>query len=209
MEAELGEQGQEFMEQHEHAHGHGHDGHAGGNSDATKHRMRCTILASMYVVAAMIIGMFGHHASNEAIILTVKTFGQYGYFQAKGTKEDLDDRFSTTLEIIGTSGQVDKARLDKAVSSMRTEAEKHAEQKKEILVEAKKLDAEALHLMTEDNLLSYSAAAFGVGTVLAMIAGSLLGMTRRFVGDLGRFLFRGSLLSGLGGVAVLLFALLF
>lgn len=142
----------------------------GAHHDSLAQRVALTT-----AILATIGALFGYQASqmaneamlrkNDSIAKKTEESDQWGYYQAKSTREFIANSMSTL------------ATDDKARDKLKADAERYAKDKEEIKKEADKLHAEALKLNDESEAKIAPHERLSLGVTLMQVAVALASIT--------------------------------
>ncbi len=131
-----------------------------------------TLTMAILAVFVAAVGLLGHRAHTEEIILQNKATDQWGYYQAKNIRRHTYELF---LDLMTVAALRDSQKADKVIEKYRHEAERYREEQKEIEKEARNVEQEV-------GLERRKADRFDLGEVCleaALVICSITLLTRR------------------------------
>lgn len=172
---------EEVHELHEHAEEAHHD----------PRLMPVTVAMAILAVLVAAVGLLGHRAHTEEVLLQTRATDQWAYFQAKNIRQNNYELFADLLSVfkIQANGKADVLR------------EKYERKIERYKVEQKQIEDEARQLERETSLERRKADRFDLGEVCleaALVITSITLLTRR------RLFFVVGLAAGSLGVAIAL-----
>ena len=142
--------------------------------EAAHDRALAPVSFTMAVLAVVlaICGTFGHRAHTEEAVVQTKLANQWAYYQAKNARRYASE---VVLDQLSISATTDKEAAAKIREKYEKNAERYAEDQKEIEAEARKLE-------TETAVISRKAARFDLGETfleIALVITSITLLTRK------------------------------
>jgi hypothetical protein len=132
-------------------------------------RMVPAITAAVLAVLAAFGLLLSGHAANGAILAQNKATDEWGYFQAKSTKEQIFDVGSLVVNAL-TEGTAQAERAKPALERLRGEVQRYEREKEEIQRAAEKWEEESRHEYHKHTWFALGIALFQVGIVLASVS---------------------------------------
>ena len=120
---------------------------------------------------AAIGSLLSGHAVNQAILAQTRATDQWSYYQAKSTKQQLDEVGGKLVEGSaprGAAGQADTRA--EASRQFEKERDRYDQEKEEIRKEAENLENESRHEFHKHHQFVLGIACFQVGIVLASVS---------------------------------------
>jgi len=199
MPEEVGPEPQELFEQAEH-HKHeadhgGHGGHVSANAEEHSKKqftMRAAITASVLAVLAALASLLSGHAANEAILKQTEASDKWAYFQAKSTKSHIFEGNKYVVRAFAEmQGKLDAPSVKTAIEEFEKKVKDYDKDKEKIKEEAEQIEHASTVEFSKHHNLALAVACFQIGIVLASV--SILVHSR--------YLYTGSILAGVVGVA--------
>lgn len=144
---------------------------------------------AMLAVFLSFVDNTGDNATSAAIVKTTEASNKWAYFQSKSLKENLAESNATLLSILSpVDATAAKAKLDEVTK----EVARYDGEKKEIMAEAKALEAESAYQMSIDDRADIASLLLQIAVVVCSI--SILVKWKP--------IFIGGVIVGIAGVAV-------
>jgi hypothetical protein len=172
-----------------------------GEGDAKKKRftMMSAITASILAVLAALGSLLSGHAANEAILKQAQASDKWAFYQAKSTKSHIFEGSKSVVQAIANEdGKIGSPAVIKVLADFDSRIKKYDGEKDDIQKEASATEKESAELFEKHHNYSFGVACFQIGIVLASVA----------ILVASRYMYFGSIASGILGIAFLIYGFL-
>jgi len=126
------------------------------------------ISIAVLAVVLSLVGNLGDNAKTDAILKTNQSSDQWGYFQAKGIKEQISALHGSLLAELGHAPPDDAGQ--KAVAGLREEAARYEREKEEIKKRAESLQGEAARDSAINDRCDLASLMLQIAVVICSVA---------------------------------------
>ncbi|AMV29245.1 hypothetical protein VT84_32925 [Gemmata sp. SH-PL17] len=149
---------------------------------------KIALCVAVYAVALAVTALGGSNAGKDMVMAQQQASNQWAYYQAKVMRENMyileAEKLQLDMDLLGTELKpAQRARMEQSRSKYLTKAEEYAKEKKDILEDAKKLEAERDVAARRDPYFDYAEVLLQIAIVLASVA-MLSGKRWAFYGSL-------------------------
>ncbi len=148
-----------------------------------------TITMAVLAVLVATTALLGHRTHTEEVVLQNKASDQWSHYQAKDTRRHTNELFADLTTVVSSKDEESMARLRE---KYKAEAERYADDQKELNARARELEQETDHARRKADRFDLGEVFLEIGLVITSIT---LLSGRRLYWYIG-------LLSGVGGVLV-------
>ncbi|MEA3211341.1 MAG: hypothetical protein QOE70_4398 [Chthoniobacter sp.] len=137
---------------------------------------RVALTIAIIAIFLSFVANLGDNAKTDAIIKTNEASNQWGYFQAKGIKEQMS---AMHADLVGRmSGAITAGANSTEVERLRTEVARYEGEKGEIKAKAELLQVEATHQSSINDRCDQSALLLQIAVVICSV--SILAQSHKF-----------------------------
>ncbi len=149
---------------------------------------KIALCVAVYAVALAVTALGGSNAGKDMVMAQQQASNQWAYYQAKVMRENMyileAEKLQLDMDLLGAELKpAQRARMEQSRNKYLTKAEEYAKEKKDILEDAKKLEAERDVAARRDPYFDYAEVLLQIAIVLASVA-MLSGKRWAFYGSL-------------------------
>jgi hypothetical protein len=125
-----------------------------------------TLTMAVLAVLVATVSLLGHRTGIEEVVLQNKTTDQWAYYQAKNIRRHSDELFADLISVISNK---DAEGARKLQEKYRAEAERYADEQKELDAKARELEQEAVLAKGKTDRFDLSEVFLEIALVITSI----------------------------------------